>query len=84
MDFGFPDLLNRSTTADDWWRQVASQLAVPGITRGLGDLSRVSRHGLRQRNPANFSPTSPRCNPTRIIVAASAPNAGAQHHRTLP
>lgn len=34
MDFGFPDLLNRSTTADDWWRQVASQLAVPGITRG--------------------------------------------------
>ncbi|WP_230872524.1 hypothetical protein [Mycobacterium canetti] len=34
MDFGFPDPLNRSTTADDWWRQVASQLAVPGITRG--------------------------------------------------
>lgn len=44
MDFGFPDLLNRSTTADDWWRQVASQLAVPGITRGWATY-RASRHG---------------------------------------
>ncbi|EFD12991.1 conserved hypothetical protein [Mycobacterium tuberculosis T17] len=83
MDLGFPDLLNRSTTADDWWRQVASQLAVPGITRGWATY-RACRAMVASTQPCQFSPTSPRCNPTRIIVAASAPNAGAQHHRTLP
>lgn len=45
MDFGFPDLLNRSTTG----RRLVAAGGVATRSAGdhsrLGDLSRVSRHG---------------------------------------